>query len=186
MKGLVFTYLLEFLEAEHGLVFVDRLLSETDLPSGGAYTVVGTYDASEMIALIGTLSRLTGQSPREVCILAGSALFPRLMESLVDDPAEYASAVSVIESLESIIHVHVRKLYPDAELPRFDTRRLDDDRLEVIYQSSRPFADLAEGLMRGCCDHFGENVEISRDASENGAFEAKFLLVRRNRNSSDE
>ena len=33
----------------------------------------------------------------------------------------------------------------------------------MLYRSSRPFADLAEGLIAGCIAHFGEPILMYRD-----------------------
>ena len=33
------------------------------------------------------------------------------------------------------------------------------------YRSSRPLADLAEGLIAGCVDHYGERVRIETHAA---------------------
>jgi hypothetical protein len=59
----------------------------------------------------------------------------------------------------------VRKLYPDAELPRFDASRPGKDEMQLVYRSSRHFEDLAEGLIEGCISHFGETIKITRDGN---------------------
>jgi hypothetical protein len=74
--------------------------------------------------------------------------------------------------------VEVRKLYPDAELPRFTCRRLAPQRMEMVYRSSRPFTDFAEGLIRGCAAHFGEPIRIERhDLSHGAEHAARFTLT---------
>ena len=42
MKGIVFTEFLEMVEAQFGLDTVDAIIENSDLPSRGAYTAVGT------------------------------------------------------------------------------------------------------------------------------------------------
>ena len=85
-----------------------------------------------------------------------------------------------LSRIEEHVHAEVRKLYPDAELPTFETRRLGRGGLELIYKSKRPFADLALGLMQGCAEHYGEKVDIERtDLSSNGRTEVRFTLQRR-------
>ena len=37
------------------------------------------------------------------------------------------------------------------------------DRLVLVYSSKRHFADLAEGLIRGCLRHFNESAVITRE-----------------------
>jgi len=58
--------------------------------------------------------------------------------------------------------VEVRKLYPDAELPRFQASRRADGGLNLLYLSSRHFADLAEGLIEGCAEHFKQPLMVQR------------------------
>ncbi|MEO0338393.1 MAG: heme NO-binding domain-containing protein, partial [Bacteroidota bacterium] len=60
MKGIVFTELLEMVEQEFGYETVDDLLENTDLPSGGIYTAVGTYDHAELETIVGYLSDKSG------------------------------------------------------------------------------------------------------------------------------
>jgi hypothetical protein len=75
--------------------------------------------------------------------------------------------------------VEVRKLYPDAELPQFEVRRFGADCLEMIYRSTRPFADLAAGLIAGCVSHFQEEIAVERHLLTDGTQGTRFLLTSR-------
>jgi hypothetical protein len=79
----------------------------------------------------------------------------------------------------AIIHREVRKLYADAELPRFAMLERRDKRMVMLYESPRHFADLAEGLISGCARHYGERLSIVREnlASETGS-RVRFVLER--------
>jgi hypothetical protein len=179
MKGLVFTALLGFLEKEHGLEFADRILGEIDSDSGGAYTTVGSYPSSEMIAIVTAASRLSGRPVPDILRRFGESLFSQLVAAYPDLVGAPEDAFDLLTDLDGIIHVEVLKLYPDAELPTFETTRLDDRTLEVTYRSSRPFADLADGLIRGCCLHFGEAFEMTREpVSGDGSHATRFLVSR--------
>jgi len=57
MKGIVFVKLNEFIEELWGDEFWDELLEEAELPSGGVYTTVGTYDDQEFFTLIGLVEK---------------------------------------------------------------------------------------------------------------------------------
>ena len=95
--------------------------------------------------------------------LAGLTVFAGM--ALLTLPAFFSgvdSAFTFLASIDGHIHVEVRKLYPDAELPRFECRMLGPSQMEMIYTSSRPFADLAEGLIVGCAKHFGQPMTIER------------------------
>ena len=56
----------------------------------------------------------------------------------------------------------MRKLYPDAELPRFYHSQKSAYELTMYYLSSRHFEDLAVGLIRGCLEHFNVAGEVSK------------------------
>jgi hypothetical protein len=75
----------------------------------------------------------------------------------------HRSSFDFLETLGGVIHREVRKLYADAELPSFQVAERTPVRMVLIYQSPRHFADLAEGLLRGCGRHFGEQLDIARE-----------------------
>ena len=86
------------------------------------------------------------------------------------------NAFDFLESIEKYIHVEVKKLYPDAQLPKFKTTRLSDTTLEMIYYSERSMADFALGLIEKTFEHYEEKATIAReDLTENGS-EVKFLI----------
>jgi hypothetical protein len=60
MKGLVFIELLKMADGALGEATVDRVLGQTPLKSGGAYTAVGYYDCSELILLVDAFSKEIG------------------------------------------------------------------------------------------------------------------------------
>ena len=59
--------------------------------------------------------------------------------------------------------MEVRKLYPDAELPRLFVETREAERLVLRYESPRSLEDLAEGLLRGCAHHFADPMRIERE-----------------------
>ncbi|OYP38243.1 heme NO-binding domain-containing protein [Rhodopirellula sp. MGV] len=177
MKGIVFTELIEMVEAEFGLEAADHIICSVQSRSNGAYTAVGTYDHMELIGLIVALSKHT-ETPVPVLVRHfGRYLFSRFVELYPQFFAGIDSALTFLPSIESFIHVEVRKLYPDAELPRFRFNQTGDS-LEVTYQSNRPFADLAEGLIAASLDHFGDRASLSRtDIGESNGTEAQFVVT---------
>ena len=79
--------------------------------------------------------------------------------------------------VENHIHVEVRKLYPDAEMPTLECETPEPGRMVMTYRSSRGLADVAQGLIEGCFQHFGRQVTIDReDLSGGGNTEVRFSL----------
>ena len=52
MKGEIFVALMAHLEDALGYEVLDQLLVKADLPSGGAYTSVGSYSYTEALQLV--------------------------------------------------------------------------------------------------------------------------------------
>lgn len=162
MKGLVLDQLVQFIRERHDLAFAESLLASLALPSGGAFTSVGTYDASEMESIVAAYAERTGTPRAEALRAFGAWLFPRLAGRYAPVLGGVTGTFELLRVLDGVIHVEVRKLYPDAELPSFETVDRGPDALEVRYRSSRRLEDLAEGLMRGASAHFGERIDIAR------------------------
>jgi len=177
MKGIVFCEFVEMMEQEFSAEMADEILSGTLLESGGAYTTVGTYDHHEMLALVTQLSEKTGMPVPELVEAFGRYLFGRFVVLYPDFFEGVDGAFSFLDRIEEHVHVEVRKLYPDAELPTFETSRVDNDTMLMVYQSKRPFADLAHGLIEGCIAHYGEPVDVHmEDLSDDGRTHVRFTL----------
>ncbi|WP_020591396.1 heme NO-binding domain-containing protein [Kiloniella laminariae] len=179
MKGIVFTEFLEMVDGRFGEEFCDRLIEVADLPSGGSYTAVGTYDFNEMITLVEVLSRETGKERAALMKLFGEYLFASFGKRYPVFFAEKTSCFAFLTKINDVIHPEVHKLYPDAELPHFSHDWPDENSFELLYRSSRPFAALAEGLIAGAIVYFGEKITLSvEDLSAGQGTEARFVLCK--------
>ncbi|MEM8888578.1 MAG: heme NO-binding domain-containing protein [Bacteroidota bacterium] len=178
MKGIVFTEFLEMVEDKFGFEIADNIVSESKLESGGVYTAVGTYHHSEMVQLVTNLSQKSQVQIPELLKTFGRHLFGQFVKGYGRFFTQTQNAFEFLSGIENYIHVEVRKLYPDAELPKFEIGPIERDHMELIYKSERGMADFAEGLIEGCISHFGEDISIRRE-NINGSQEVKFLLDRK-------
>jgi len=175
MRGLVFSEFLEFVESVAGPDIVEDMLDECDLESGGAYTTVGNYDHGEIVKMVTFLNQATGKEVSQMVHDFGRYLFGQLAKSHSTIVGDEGKILDFLEGIESHIHTEVRKLYPNAELPMFDTDRIDETHLVMDYSSSRPFADLAHGMIMGASDHFDNALVVKRtDQPANGSFRTRF------------
>jgi len=181
MKGVVFTEFLEMVENKFGLELVDQLIESSDLPSGGAYTSVGTYDYQELIQLVVKLGKEISAPVPDLVKAFGSHLFERFTASYPFALQGVGNAADFLANVEGIIHVEVKKLYPDAELPKIDFHRTNENDWQLDYQSTRPFADLCEGLIQACIEYFGDQGELTREDNNqsNSSFAASFFFKAR-------
>jgi Haem-NO-binding len=167
MKGMVFTEFLEMVESKFSADMVDDIIDDSDLPSGGAYTAVGTYDHAELVSMVVALSKRTDIAVPTLVGVFGEHLFGRFHALYPSFFEGVTSALDFLEGIETVIHTEVRKLYPDAQLPQFDCTRSPDG-LQMLYSSPRHFGDLAEGLIKGAVAHFGDKLSIARLEQPNG------------------
>lgn len=179
MKGVVFTEFMEMVEDRFSADMADDIIDDANLPSRGIYTAVGTYPHEEVVALVVALSQRTGLSVQDLLLTFGEYLFGSFAVGYPAFLAGISDPFVFLSGIEDIIHTEVRKLYPDAELPRFDVERHDERQLILLYDSRRHFEDLAEGLMRGCVTHFGGEVTIEREVvGEGDSRKERFVLTR--------
>jgi len=176
MKGIVFTEFLKMVEQEYGYEVVDELIEKNDLESKGAYTSIGTYDHSEMVQLITSLSDHTKESIPSLLKIFGLYFFSILRDSYPHFLKARNNAFEFLESIETYIHVEVKKIYPEAELPSFNTQINAANQLEMVYHSERKMADFAEGLIEKSLEYYGEKATISRNLIEVDGSKVKFII----------
>ncbi len=162
LRGIVFTELMEMVESTFGLAIAQQVIDHSGVPSKGVYTSVGSYDHTELLRLVASLAALTATPATALTKAFGRHLFGRFAILYPQFFAGVEGPLEFLEAVDGLIHVEVRKLYPNAQLPRFESRRRGPDELELDYVSPRPFADLAEGLIEGCTAHFGRGLRLER------------------------
>ena len=169
MKGIVFNEFLEMVESAFGEEMVDNMIDASELASGGAYTSVGTYPHEELIYMVVALHNFTGKPIPELVKTFGLHLASVFSKKYQDFFSECTDTLSFLKKIDNHIHVEVQKLYPDAELPVFTFDDSDPDKFLLHYESTRGFADLAQGLIEGCSQYYGESFDIQREDLSDGA-----------------
>ncbi len=160
MKGIVFTEFLELVENKFGLEMVDTIILNSNLKSNGVYTSVGTYSFSEMLQLLTHLSEKTGISIDDLLLIYAEHFFEVLKNNYPELLNAYTDPMEMISSIENHIHVEVKKIYPDAELPSFEIKEKTSNSLIMIYTSSRAMHHFGLGLMKKTFEYFNVSSEI--------------------------
>lgn len=160
MKGIIFTEFNQLVEETWGLETWEKLLDEVNPPSGGAYTSADTYPDAELFSLVGALSKTVNTPVPDLVRAFGAYLTPRLVR-LYPVFVKNKTAKQFLQSVHDIIHVEVKKLYPDAVLPMFRYEDPAPDRLVMLYRSDRKLCPLAEGLIEGTAKQFGVPIRLA-------------------------
>ena len=165
MKGIVFKEFIDLVEDKFGPDVADKIIESNELSSGGAYTSVGTYDHEEILKLVVSLSAEVNIPVPDLVKVFGRHLVT-IFKTKFPDFFKTDSCFDFLKSIEDHIHVEVKKLYPKAELPTFKYSEPSATELHLEYQSTRPFADLAQGLIEESIAHFGEAIEVETEDPE--------------------
>jgi hypothetical protein len=169
MKGILFTDFVDFVERE--------LPAAAGHLGTEVYSPLASYPEDELLAMVARAGAAAGLPAQEVLRRFGVHLFRSLATLYPVFVDGVGSALELLGGIETYVHGEVKKLYPDAEFPRFEVRSSQAGSLELLYRSRRPLADVAEGMIRGCIAWFGDRVDLDRqdiDAADGRA--ARFTL----------
>lgn len=179
MKGIIFTEFMELVEEAFGLETVDAIVQNTELKSGGSYTSLGTYSHRELLALVGALSAHTGVSASDLVQTFGKHLIKTFTSKFAEFFDAEPDTLAFLTKIEGHIHMEVRKLYDNTELPTFECEYETDNVLLVTYRSHRPFADLAHGMIEATGEHYNNKLNITRqDLTSEEQYCVKFRVER--------
>ena len=176
MKGIVFTEFLDLVEDKFGLEVVDEIIEKSNLPSKGVYTSIGTYAFSEMLSLLQHLSINTGIDIDSLLLVYAEHFFSVLKKSYPGLIESYKEPIEMLASIENHIHVEVRKIYPDAELPSFEVLERTQNSIIMIYKSSRAMHHFGLGLMNKTFEHFNSSATIVLEKIKEDGTEVKFII----------
>lgn len=176
MKGIVFNEFLEMVEAKFGFIVLDNIIEKSNLPTKGVYSNIGTYDHNELVTMVVNLSNETKISIPDLLKAYGEYLFTTFEKNYSIFFENVNHIFHFFDNIDKIIHVEVRKLYPDAELPKFDSNIIDEKNMSLIYKSKKGLFDFAEGLMIGASKHFKVNLKIDKELLNADGTEVKFNI----------
>ncbi len=177
MKGIVFTEFMDLVETKFGYTMVDRIILESKVPSNGAYTSIGTYPFAELVKLMRHLSHNTNIPMDELLYMYGKHFFSVLLKSYPHFIERLDNAFQFFESIDRYTHVEVQNFYPDVALPRFKTRRLQQNQLEMIYTFNYKIADFAQGLIQSSLEYYGKKATIEKSFLNTKGTTVRFLIT---------
>ncbi len=162
MKGVVFNLLEAFVVENWGEQTWEDLLDLCPLRTKEPFVGPGTYPDEDLVALAVKASEILGVPLPDALRAFGRFAFPKLGAAFPTFLEPYDNAATFLRSVESVIHVEVRKLMPEAVTPRFEYAEVGPDQLRITYRSRRQLCFFMEGLLQGVADHFGTTIAFSQ------------------------
>lgn len=160
MKGSIFIALSELIESEHGIEVWDAILDEVKPKCNGIYTSIEDYPDEDVVKYVLAISRRLNAEPSDITRFFGKYLFSELNAKHPIFTKLAPDLFKFIESIETVIHKEVRKLFDQPHLPTMSAKRISEHELELKYTSPRKLCYLAEGLLFGAAEYYKNEISI--------------------------
>ena len=161
MKGIVFNMLADMVEQQFGLEAWDSLLDTVG--SDGVFVATETYDDQVLLDLVAAASEATSVPAGDLLFAFGEYMLPQFAQHYPTFFEGQQSLRDFLLTVDGVIHVEVRKLYPEAGLPEFSYEEGNPNELTMLYKSPRRLCRLAEGLISGSARHFEQQYALNHD-----------------------
>lgn len=178
MKGVVFIKLLELVEKDYGLEYVDDLIENSMIASKGSYTTIGDYSALEMDRLLDHLSIKTSLTKDALLRWFGKYFFDSLKKRYSGLLNQYHDPIELIANVENHINAESFKIYPKNKLPSFDLILKTKTTLEFICRSEIAMYSFGHSLIEKSFDHYGVRATIEIEKIKPDGTEVKFSILR--------
>jgi hypothetical protein len=159
MKGIIFNLLEDFAVETLGEDRYHEILSECSLKTQEPFVAPGTYPDEDLLLIVGKTVEKSKIPLPDLLRTFGRWCFPKLGSRYPIFLTAHTHPKPFLKTVDSVIHVEVKKLYRDAETPQFRYRDPAPDRLIIEYISRRKLCKLMEGLLEGVGDYFKSPVQ---------------------------
>ena len=159
MHGIIFSQLKNFVDTNLGPNAWTEIVKNAGL-TNRLYTAIQEYPDSEMTALVGAATKMTGQDPAVLLEKFGEFIAPTLMDmygSLIDKKWR---TLDLIENTEETIHRVVRMRNKGAKPPELKVERKGPNELLLTYTSPRRLCSVARGIAHGVAKYYREQIRI--------------------------
>ena len=170
MKGEIFNILEDFIVDNWGRDTFEEIFEEVHdkLITKEPFVGPGTYPDSDFMAIVAQAVAKLGVTLEQAVHAFGVYTFPKLAEKMPDYVAPYKHPKDFLLTLHDVIHVEVKKLYPDAETPSFEYRDEKENELVMIYHSKRKLYNFVEGMFESVGSYYNTPIQYERKLCNEG------------------
>ena len=177
MHGIIFAELKKYVETRADAEAWRAILAGAGMP-GKMYIAMKQYDDAELVALVQSASAATGTPAAVLLKDFGAFIVPDLLKTYKAFMRPEWRTMDVLELTESHIHTKVRTMTKGAMPPFLEPKRISPSEVVITYRSGRRLCPVAEGIIEGIADHFGERIAMTHAKCMNRGDSACELGVR--------
>jgi hypothetical protein len=177
VHGFILTEIRAYVTAKLGADSWKALLKGAGL-SGQEYVNFREYPDEEVVALVGTASRITGLEVPAILEDFGVYLAADLMRIYRPLVRAEWKLLDFLENVEGTVHDVVRSRNRHARPPGLRSVREAADRVVIIYSSARKLCPLAVGIVKGLSAHYGEAIAVDHEPCQHRGAPSCHIAVR--------
>jgi len=178
MQGIIYNALAEFVETTAGMAVWNEAVESSHLLSEGAFTSGQTYPDEDAVTLaVFVANKLELELP-DALRAFGKFLFGFLLDRVPLGVKEFKSTQDLLASLSGTIHAEVNRLHPDSYTPLIDYLPESESKGMIVYRSKRKLCAIAEGLILGAAEHYGQQVRMKHTrCMHDGAEDCRWIVA---------
>ena len=154
MKGIIFNLLEDFIVEKFGENKYEEIIASCALQTNEPFVGPGSYPDEDFFAIYSKALEHLKIPSAEALRTFGKYCFHKLASKYPIFIKMHNHPKDFLKSVDSTIHVEVRKLYKDSETPKFTYRDPAPNKLIMEYTSKRKLCNFAEGLIEGVSEHY--------------------------------
>ena len=169
MKGTIFNLFEQFLDENYGedSFFKVHQKSMQDLETKEPFVGPKNYPDADMMCIVAQSLQEVKEDNIEILLNKfGEFSLIHLLDTGKSFMKEYDHPKPMLQDLDGVIHVEVKKVFSGANPPRFYCIDEGEDKLTMIYESERKMYDFYEGLITGLAKHYNMKIDCVRDFRE--------------------
>jgi len=178
VKGIIFNVAEKFLREKYGDDSFDLILEQCHLITREPFVDPGTYPDEDLLEIVTQTVNHLQLNDNEFLMELGAFTFHQLAKAYPGFVENHTDPKEFLKTVDSIIHVEIRKLYKDSYLPQFLYKEPTSNTLIITYYSKRKLYDLMGGLIQGVGEYFDHKIVQTREIrNENGRELCDFILT---------
>jgi predicted hydrocarbon binding protein len=162
MKGIIFNLFEDFVTENFGLEVWSDVLETANPQSGKVFIAPKTYPDEDFLSLVSATVQIKDIDLSITVKSFGKFALDKLANRYEEFLTPHKSAKEFLLSMNSVIHVEIKKLFEGSEPPEFTYEDTAENKLTMHYSSKRKLCVLMEGFLEGVADYYGIRINYNQ------------------------
>lgn len=171
MKGHIFNLLEKFIVETAGELAYEQIYDRCEFKSNGIFIRSGNYPDADLYTIVGQTCEQLEMPIDEAMFAFGHWIFPSLLSIAPGETARYKHPKTLLMNLDDIHQIELKKIWPDAEPPSFQTEDTGSDTMTMTYDSPRELYPLVDGVLTSLSEYYGVKIDFQKTFNKKGSYQ---------------